>query len=70
MNIPASITEPEVDASVWTSGNHMWKGNIGTFIPKPTDQMILPVNNILIEASIIISVLVNVIYFVLLDRFM
>ena len=34
-DIPASTTEPGVDASVWASGNHIAKGNAGSFIPEP-----------------------------------
>ena len=33
-NIPAKTSEPEVSLSLWTSGNHRWKGNIGSLIPK------------------------------------
>ena len=29
------MTEPAVGASVWASGSHVWKGNIGTLIAKP-----------------------------------
>src|SRR4029078_6981321 len=31
----ARITEPVVGTSVWASGSHVWKGNIGTLIAKP-----------------------------------
>ena len=30
------MTEPAVGASTWASGSHVWKGNIGTLIAKPT----------------------------------
>lgn len=33
--IPANITDPEVGASTWASGNHICKGTIGIFIPNP-----------------------------------
>src|SRR6478672_9082784 len=31
----ARMTDPAVGASVWASGSHVWKGNIGTLIAKP-----------------------------------
>ena len=31
----ARSTEPTVGAAVWASGNHVWKGNIGTLTAKP-----------------------------------
>ena len=35
---PASRTEPAVGASVWASGSHVWNGNIGTLMAKPTKK--------------------------------
>src|SRR3972149_2044314 len=32
--IPARMTDPAVGASVWASGSHVWKGNIGTLMAK------------------------------------
>ena len=29
------MTDPLVGASTWASGNHVWTGHIGIFIPKP-----------------------------------
>ncbi len=34
----ARITEPWVGAWVWASGSQVWKGNIGTLIPKPMNM--------------------------------
>lgn len=33
--MPASKTEPNVGASTWASGNHIWNGGIGIFVEKP-----------------------------------
>src|SRR4030066_387010 len=30
----ARMTDPAVGASVWASGSHVWKGNIGTLMAK------------------------------------
>jgi len=31
---PARITDPPVGASTWASGNHVWSGHVGNFVPK------------------------------------
>jgi hypothetical protein len=37
---PAKITDPVVGDSTWASGNQIWKGISGIFIPKPIKQPI------------------------------
>ena len=34
----ARITEPTVGAWVWASGSQVWKGKIGTLMPKPMNM--------------------------------
>src|SRR5882762_2338711 len=35
---PARMTEPAVGASVWASGSHVWRGNIGTLIANDNEK--------------------------------
>ena len=29
------MTDPPVGASTWASGSHVWRGHVGSFVPKP-----------------------------------
>src|SRR2546430_12044518 len=31
---PGGIAAPPVGASTWASGNHVWSGQVGNFVPK------------------------------------
>src|SRR2546426_11286719 len=32
------MTDPPVGASTWASGSHVWRGHVGSFVPKPAKR--------------------------------